>query len=79
MGGRDALAPTAAEHFPPMAGRGCGIIGDVVPAADVVRRVDAEARAVLDRLAALCCVRGRERRDGVARSRHARRVGEVVA
>ncbi len=41
------------EQFPPMAGQGCGIVGDVVPAADVVRRVDAEARAVLDRLAAL--------------------------
>lgn len=41
------------ELFPPMAGQGCGIIADVVPAAELVRRVAAEAGAVLDRLASL--------------------------
>lgn len=41
------------EHFPPMAGQGCGIVKDVVPAAEIVRRVDGEARAALDRLSLL--------------------------
>ncbi len=37
--------------FPAMAGQGCGLIGDVRPAGDVVRGVVAEAEAVLRRLA----------------------------
>lgn len=48
-----SLASGDMQQFPPMAGQGCGIIGDVVSAAEVVRRVAAEAGAVLDRLASL--------------------------
>jgi NAD(P)H-dependent flavin oxidoreductase YrpB (nitropropane dioxygenase family) len=41
------------DVFPPMAGQSCGVITEVVPAAEIVRRAVDEARATLGRLTAL--------------------------
>jgi enoyl-[acyl-carrier protein] reductase II len=41
------------EVFPPMAGQSCGLIAEVLPAAEVVRRTVAEAEAALRRVAQL--------------------------
>jgi enoyl-[acyl-carrier protein] reductase II len=38
------------DVFPPMAGQSCGIIADVVPAAEIVRRTIDEARTALRRI-----------------------------
>jgi enoyl-[acyl-carrier protein] reductase II len=48
-----ALASGDVDVFPPMAGQSCGIVGEILPAAEVVRRTIAEATAVLRRLATL--------------------------
>jgi nitronate monooxygenase/enoyl-[acyl-carrier protein] reductase II len=48
-----ALATADLTTFPPMAGQGVGVITDVVPAGEIVRRTMAEAEAALRRLARL--------------------------
>jgi enoyl-[acyl-carrier protein] reductase II len=48
-----ALAAGDLDVFPPMAGQGCGLIDEVLPAAEVVLRTSVEAQAVLRRIAAL--------------------------
>ncbi len=48
-----ALAAGDVSIFPPMAGQGCGLIHEILPAGEVVRRTVEEARAVLQRLARL--------------------------
>ncbi len=48
-----ALTTGDFDVFPPMAGQSCGIIGDVLPAAEIVRRTVEQARATLARLTAL--------------------------
>ena len=48
-----ALAAGDFTTFPPMAGQSVGVIADVVPAGEVVRRTAAEAETVLRRLARL--------------------------
>jgi hypothetical protein len=49
----EALATGDMDVFPPMAGHSCGLITEVVPAGEVVRRTSAQAEAVLRRLARL--------------------------
>ncbi len=48
-----ALAGGDFDTFPPMAGQSCGLVHEVLPAAEVVRRTVAEAEAALRRLARL--------------------------
>lgn len=48
-----ALAANDFDVFPPMAGQSCGLITEVVPAGEVVRRTVAEAESVLRRLSTL--------------------------
>jgi NAD(P)H-dependent flavin oxidoreductase YrpB (nitropropane dioxygenase family) len=49
----DALRAGDLTTFPALAGQGCGLIHDVVPAGEVVRRTVVEADAVLRRLGRL--------------------------
>lgn len=46
-----ALAAGDFATFPPMAGQSCGLVREILPAAEVVRRTIAEAEATLRRLA----------------------------
>jgi NAD(P)H-dependent flavin oxidoreductase YrpB (nitropropane dioxygenase family) len=48
-----ALAAGDLATFPPMAGQSCGLVREILPAGDVVRRTIAEAEAALARLARL--------------------------
>lgn len=48
-----ALATGDLDVFPPMAGQGCGLITDVLPAAEVVQRTIAEAEIALRRASRL--------------------------
>lgn len=48
-----ALVSGDLDVFPPMAGQSCGLVGEVLPAGEVVRRTMNEATAVLRRLATL--------------------------
>ena len=48
-----ALMAGNIDVFPPMAGQSCGLIAEILPAAEVVRRVVDEAKATLRRLTAL--------------------------
>jgi len=48
-----ALAAGDFVTFPPMAGQSCGLVHEVLPAGDVVRRTIAECEAALGRLARL--------------------------
>ena len=48
-----ALGAGDMDIFPAMAGQGCGLIADVRPAAEIVRKTVSEAEAVLRRLAGL--------------------------
>jgi NAD(P)H-dependent flavin oxidoreductase YrpB (nitropropane dioxygenase family) len=45
-----ALAAGDFDVFPPMAGQSCGLVHEILPAAEVVRRTVAEAKAALRRL-----------------------------
>lgn len=49
----EALATGDMDVFVPMAGQGCGLIGEIVPAGEIVHRTVAQAEMVLRRLARL--------------------------